>query len=512
MTRAARALRAVGGVRLLAAGLLALQVVWIFAVPPFRGVDEFDHAYKASAVADGQWAPEPAAATRGTGAWLDVPRHLVAAANPECSALLYTKPHDCVGTRIDDDTDRVASGAGRYHPVFYALVGTPAERFDGATSLYVMRAAAALVCWAFFVLALAATRCWARTRWPYLALVVATTPVVAYTTVLPAPNGAEITSAMALWCALLGLATRRDPSLDGRLLVIGTVSAATLVTLRSFGPLWCVLIALTVLVTVRVERPRLRQVVLGSRGWLAMLVVLGATMASLVWIRSMGSLVVGTNPSPLSPLTKLGTTARELLLWLFQSIAAFPTRNEQTHPAVYGLYLIVFLTLVVAAYRVSSGRARAGLVMAALASAVVPAAVTFSTLETYGTAWQGRYTLPYAVGIVLVAGLLLDRAAPRGRTDVLVVGGAFYVTCQVVSPVLVAVHERSTSPGVDNGAWVLLPPIVLALLGVAGASALWWAAVRMPDLVEPMHDHASPTEEVLRDRSHRSGVTVGADR
>lgn len=513
MTRALRALRALQGagpVRLLAGGLLVLQLVWLFAVPPFRGADEFDHAYRAAAVARGQWVPEPTAATRGTGAWQDVPTDLVEAARPQCSVLEYTLESDCVGTRVDDDTTRVASGAGRYHPLFYAVVGTAALPFDGVAAVYAMRGAAALMTWVFFVLALVATRCWARSRWPYVALAAAVTPVVAYSAAIPAPNGLEMTSAMALWCALLGLAVRPDARRDGRLLTIATLAATVLVTLRSFGPLWCVLVLVTVLCAVRVGAPRLRTIVVRSRGWVAMLVVLAATVASTGWILGMGSMVVGAaeEPAPLSVAVKASAITGQAPLWVLQSIAAFPLRNEHTHPAVYGLFFLVFATLVVAALRVGSGRGRFGLAVAAGLSLLVPAAASYATLESYGTAWQGRYGLPYAVGMVLVAGMILDQRRTPPRTDLLVAGALCFVAAHGASPLLVSNHERLISPGVENGAWVLVPPVLLGGLAVVGASLLWLgAAFGHQDL-----DDADPREEVADDRPHRPGVTVGADR
>ena len=71
---------------LLAAGVLLVQLAWILTVPPFRGIDEFDHAYRAAAVAHGQWLPRASASVRGHGEYVEV-----------------------------------ASGAARYNPVFYWL-------------------------------------------------------------------------------------------------------------------------------------------------------------------------------------------------------------------------------------------------------------------------------------------------------------------------------------------------------------------------------------------------------
>ena len=54
---APRGRRPVRQATLLALALLALQASWVLTVPPFRGIDEFDHAYRAAAVAHGQLVP-----------------------------------------------------------------------------------------------------------------------------------------------------------------------------------------------------------------------------------------------------------------------------------------------------------------------------------------------------------------------------------------------------------------------------------------------------------------------
>src|SRR4029079_1236844 len=144
-------------------GLAVLLVSWVLLVPPFGGTDEFDHAYRAASTAHGQWIPTPSETTRATGAWRQVPRDIVAAARPECQARVYTTPSDCVGTG-QGDLVRIASGAGRYHPLYYAVVGTVAPPFEGTAALYVMRLATAALALALVALALDALRTWARSR------------------------------------------------------------------------------------------------------------------------------------------------------------------------------------------------------------------------------------------------------------------------------------------------------------------------------------------------------------
>ena len=498
-------------IRMIAAGLLLLQLVWIFAVPPFRASDEFDHAYRAVAVAGGQWAPSPEAATRGTGAWLEVPAEIVAAAQPECSKLAYTGPEDCVGEPVGEGTVRIASGAGRYHPLYYSLIGTPAMVFDGSASLYVMRLVGGLLSWAFVVLALMATRCWARTRWPFVALVVGATPVLVYSTIVPAPNGLEMTAALALWSALVGLASAASTRHDGRLLLITALSGAVLVTLRSFGPMWAGLALLTVLLAVPVDRGRVREVLTDRRGRAALLAVVVATGASLAWIKLMGSLTVGKQPTieRLDVAERLQVLAHQPVLWVLQSVAAFPLRNEDTHVFVYVVFLLVGGTLVVLGLRRSAGRLRLAILVAAALSFLVPGVVTYLTMETYGAAWQGRYTLPYALGVLVLVGYALDRRPPEVAPFFFVVGGGLYVAAHTVSPVLLAHRELGRSPGVDNGAWILVPPVVLAVGAVLGAAMLWAGAVLRQD---PAGTDEPAAEEVSRDRSDRPGVAVGAHR
>jgi DMSO reductase anchor subunit len=223
-------------------------------------------------------------------------------------------------------------------------------------------------------------------------------------------------------------------------------------------------------------------------------------------------MVVGEaeHSTPLSSLDKAWATAQQGPLWVLQSIAAFPLRNEHTHAAVYLFFLILFGTLVVTALRMGGGRGRFGLLVAAALALLVPAAVTYTTVETFGTAWQGRYTLPYSLGIVLIAGMLLDRRAPGTRTDALLGGGVLYVVAQATGPLILVVHERLISPGVDNGAWILVPPTLLGLLAVAGASLLWLGAAFVHDGgIEP---EDGSREELSHDRPHRARVAVGADR
>ena len=98
------------------AGLAVLQAAWIVTMPPFRGIDEFDHVFRAVGVADGQWrlsvdTPE------GRGLLVTVPSDVVEAASPQCDALKYTGRDNCFPVEeLPGGRVSISTAAGAYHP------------------------------------------------------------------------------------------------------------------------------------------------------------------------------------------------------------------------------------------------------------------------------------------------------------------------------------------------------------------------------------------------------------
>ena len=463
----------------LVGGLLLGQLAWMAAVPPYRGIDEWDHAYRASSVASGQWVATPEAATRGTGAVLSVPEHIVAAARPECRRLPYTGDPECVGRPDEPGFVEIASGAGRYHPAFYALIGYPALPFEGVTALYVMRATGALACAAMLLLALVCMRRWTdRNPAPFLALAVAVTPSVFYASAVAAPNGLEIAAGLAWASALIGLGLAHERRHDRLFLTAAAIAGSVLVTTRSLGPLWCALTLATCLVALPVTRQRLRQIVTSRAGLLAMLVVAISVLASVAWTLSQGSLQLGTRPefdgNPLG--NKVARTARGLMLWPLQAVGAFPYRDQPAPPLLYVAYGTLPIALLLLSIRAAGRRARIAILVGMATLFVLPAAVTFATIDRYGVAWQGRYELPYAVGILLLAGVACQRARVHLGPRVVVSGLVLFVIGQVVGPVKVLRDELTTSPYAGTDLWSPPPVAAVAVLMALAAVLMWWGA------------------------------------
>jgi hypothetical protein len=296
-------------------GLLLLQFAWIVAIPPFAGMDEWDHAYRASAVAHGQLVAPPSEATRGTGAFVTVPSDIVRAARVECERLNYGGRNECVGTAESGFTE-VASGAGRYPPTYYAMVGWPSIFLDGNAALYGMRLASLLWCW---LLLMATFRVLNRWAGPLAGFVVCIglTPTLVYASAVVAPNGLEMVSGLALWTAVASLALdRQQRAFDAWTLGLGLVSCSLLLSLRALGPMWAVLIAGVALIAWAPAWSRILELLRTRRGIAAATWLVAVTASSIWWVRSQDALVVGRSEAGVMSVgQRLRETMIETLVW-----------------------------------------------------------------------------------------------------------------------------------------------------------------------------------------------------
>ena len=467
---------------LLVTGFCLIQLAWLLTIPPYRGVDEFDHAYRAASVARGEYVAPVTAATRGTGAFVSVPADIVAAAGPQCSDLSYTSAVDCEPSAdLGDGMVSVASGAGRYNPVYYAVVGTAALPFDGYNALYAMRLATIAICAALFGAAAWSLLRWAQGPLAILGLVVATSPVLIYSTAVVAGNGVEMTAALAVWTGLWGLL--RDKSHVRGHLVVATIGACTLVTVRSLGPLWLLLVVLALLVAAGPRRQvlaRLGELARWRPAVVATIATASVAVAGFGWTLAMRSLVVSHETVADTGLGyRLSRATAHLILWVFQSVAAFPTRSEPAPTVVYATGLVAFLALGIAALLWARGRLVAVAAVVAALSLIIPFAVTVATYASFGAAWQGRYTLPLSVGIPLLLVLALDRRLQARAAALTVVAAVLLLgIAHTVSVAEVTAAQRVASPLVGTGHWLMPPVWLVSVLAATGVLLMCWAAWR----------------------------------
>ncbi|RNL64248.1 hypothetical protein EFK50_06875 [Nocardioides marmoriginsengisoli] len=455
------------------AGLLLVQLGWILSLAPHYGIDEFDHALRASSVAAGHWQPgdDLVSGEDGRGDLIPVRADVARSVRASCESRPYTGPLNCrPKADLGNGEVLIASAAARYNPTYYAVVGTVAKSFHGDANLYALRIVSALLCCLLFMLTLWLALGGARTLWPLAGMLLAALPTTVYSSTVAAPNGLEMFAGLGVWVALgVVVAGPAGRQRRGSAYGVLALSAAVLTNTHTLGPVWLVLIlAVTAVVhgpvrTVRSLWPR--------RGTEVVLAVaVSAAVAFAVgWI-----VLSGVNDPATEGTTYPGSPwpsiLRGLVLWPLQTIGAYPLRDDEAPLLVYGLMVTLLGLLVVHAVRRLGLRSRTtrGIVLTAVIAFAVPAVLTARTFHQIGAAWQGRYAAPFVVGIILLACAALDRHRSRLPRGVVVGGVAVLLLCELVSQ-----WSVMTAQDWDP------PPTVLLLLLALGAAGCWAAATQV---------------------------------
>lgn len=481
------------------AASLVLGVAWMTVIGPFRGMDEYDHAYRADSVSNGYWAARP-------NGGVVVDDDLVEAIDPVCRARRGSE-QDCRPSPSEDaGRVRVDSTAGAYHPAFYWVVGGLSSPFEGNGRLYAMRALLVVLNSALFGAAfLVARRCFSST-WPAWGVALTATPQAAAASMVVAPNGLESSCSVLLWMCLLA-AVHGQPDASWRralpwaCLVLGLVIG----TVRSLGPLWLACIFLGVVLTAwsgRQPRDRLlsRPPDLRGRAWTVCAVGWSlASLAGLAWALASGtnSLAATDDTATLvtssaSDVTGSGSAPWLMpFVWVFQIVGALPYRDEPLPLLLYAVTLITWLVVVARWTRTAPRDFRRAAGAVVVMSFAVP--IAFSLLTGEGSLWQGRYCWPLAMGVFLVlavgAGLREEPSGLRRRS---------WPTAQVTITVLVLtataswalLHvlsaEQVANPVSESSSWWTPPAVLVALLPVLSAGLLVVAGtLRTPPVPSP---------------------------
>jgi hypothetical protein len=200
----------------------------------------------------------------------------------------------------------------------------------------------------------------------------------------------------------------------------------------------------------------------------------------VAWIRVAHTNALSEPMAGLPPLRAVDLVGAQTV-WALQTIGAFPLRDEPAPTLVYVVWLIVLGLLVVQGFRSAALRVRlvgAGVLLAWVA---VPLTLTLLSYASEAFAWQGRYALPLAIGLPMLAGWSLSErgiSLPRPQA----VGCLVLMTVgHLVSVVSVTQGEGDTTMG---GTFAHVFPLaagltgLVALAGVAvtAHSAARWAA------------------------------------
>lgn len=413
----------------------------------------------------------------------EMPCFMNGADNPSCARPMTNNP------RITS----VISYVGNYNPLYYVLVGWPTLLLLGAKCVYLMRFCSAFLNALLLGLAARTVLDSRRPRRALLCLTAAATPMTLFFGGIVNPNGTEICAAVLVWCVVLRLATADEPvsqvarGLAGR----GALGLVLLLNLRMLGPLWVTLIAAF---GWWIARPDTRKALVRCR--LVQIAASGSAVfgvTSLLWTRFTPMELVslsGSHPRFLrAARITLDLAPRDLREMIFSYDWA-----EVQLPMLAAVLLTATYTLLFAPLLTDRRYVLPFLAMAAGVVAI-PVVLQGYEMRTLGLIWQGRYLLPFATGLALLAGFAdLDprRAVPEMNGRVLEHWLGAFVALSGLTCFWWAVRNNANGNGIlgpllpRHVHWapaVTWPGAVLPYL--LGTALLGWALWRWAERDEP---------------------------
>jgi hypothetical protein len=396
----------------------------------------------AAAVVRGQWTGQTIIGSQDGSTRVSIPK-VFSDGNEfaPCYAFHGAEAASCA-TRITDPSRNVVANtsAGRYPPLYYLIVGPPSLLFRSTAGVWIMRLVSALLNSLFLGLAVATVVRWSRNRLILLGLVLGATPTVFYLAAVVNPNGLECTLAICLWCAgtTLALDHRFDPPVG--LVIVTGLSAALLTLTRGISPLWVAIIFL--LVALLMGDTPVRKLVSSKVGLGMTLVVTVCGGLAVAWIATQhaldlipgGQQVVGLPGSSI-----LRDAIGNSSVWFQQMVGVLGWLDTSLPSFTYLFWYVAVGMVAVFGIVVAKKRELVVFVLLIVVILILPVAIEFSQARRVGLVWQGRYSLPLAVGIPIIATALIDRSnvptSFRNRfTSVIFLGvlaaqcGAFFET------------------------------------------------------------------------------------
>ena len=476
----------------------ALGGLWSLASPRYSGPDENAHTIRAVSIVRGDLLGDAVEGSPDYVRWVEIPPGFTSPALATCFAFQPTVSAECQDFAPDGPDVLTGTPAGRHPPAYYLVVGIPSLVEDGPDGIYLVRLVGLLVCSALLASAVLSLQRLRSPRLGGLGLAVAVTPMVLFVLGIVNPSAPEIAGAVGVWISGYVLLREAPEVVDPRVAARLGTAAAALVLSRALAPLWLGLIVGTLLVavgSVAALRALLRSRAALAWGGVAVL----ATLAQVAWILL---------AKPLEVADELGvadTGFAELFgISLSNSwdaihremIGVFGWLDTAAPQSTYVAWLALVGFLVLVGLAASDRRTVVGIVLVTGGTVLIPSLFEAVQAPNSGFIWQGRYTLPLAVGVPLLSAMGAGERATdwleAGRLHVvagvlLVIGhvGAYYV------------NLRRYVAGTDSPFWFFgstgwTPPLpawlLLAAFCVAVPATLWVLTGRhrwLPDDAEP---------------------------
>lgn len=394
-------------------GFFLLCAAWALAAPYDASPDEAQHIIRAAGVARGEFAPKPEAAGGGTGAFQHVPASLV---RDNCWAFHSDKSAACAKAPGGDaHVEKVPTRAGRYNPVFYAAVGWPLALWPNWLGVTLARLISAGLVSALLASAAHSMVAWTRHRVAAAGVLAAVTPITAHLAGSVNPNGIEIAAGVALIAALIPTMLEPEQPLRRAAMVQIGIAGSVLMTVRALGPLWCA--AIIGIMLVPVTRERLRALLRFRPTWWAAAALFVTGAAGALWTVVMKASEMAPVNVPPQLTTAQGLRQEVIVRWpgYMTEMIGVPSWLDTWLPgSAYTFWYLVLGVLIISALAFGRWSDRWRLFLFFIVPFGVISLSDAIGAPKYGFGGQGRYLLPVAVGVPLLAAYVIGR---RGALD-----------------------------------------------------------------------------------------------
>jgi predicted membrane protein DUF2142 len=419
-----------------------------------------------------------------------------------CFAFQSDRTANCASFRGSSRDVDVLTTAGGQPPAYYAVVGILSRPVpNGSAMIYYMRLISALMTCALLASAIASLEREARPALAYAGFAVAVTPMVLFLGGVVNPSGVEIAAALCVWTSGAALVREAPLRIDGRLVTRLTVGAGALALARPLGPFWLALIGIALLsITARAGWGKI---------WASRLIRIGAvvvatcSVAQVAWIASVGTLNTSTTNTVGINLPWINLTRGSIGMSFTrfeQMIGVFGWLDTNSPGFTFFLWILALGSVLTLAVLVGHRRLVAAATVLVGLTILVPIALEVPNVRAAGYFWQGRYTLPLAVGVPVLAGIAAAATRFGGSLRVgrflTIVGSAL-----VVGQILAFMQAlRRYTVGVHGGvlfwrhaSWSPpVPTVVIVIVFALGYSAFvaWLLTMRFSGEAAPVETSA----------------------
>jgi hypothetical protein len=418
-----------------------LGACWSIATPLFASPDEPSHVVRAASVVRGQILgsdlPKHAPRSLHGSLLVDLPALYASASKVSCYAFRADTPANCASfTGSTTREEKIATSAGRHPPWYYAVIGLPSLVFVSGIGVRLMRLLNVALTALLLASALVTLLRFRHFRLLTVGFAAAVTPMVLFLAGVVNPSSIEIAAAILFWIAGYTLVTEAPRTIDGRIVLRVAVAGSVLTLTRQLGPFWLGIIALTLLALAGREVIRVLWESNAVRiGVIAMIV---CSIAQMVWIAGAGTLDASNSnvPGVAGTTSQLSTgSLGRGLIYYHELIGVFGWRDTAPPTAVWLFWTAVLAGLVALAVFTASRRMLLAILSTAILTWFLPIVLEARSANTAGFFWQGRYTLPLAVGVPILAafGFVDRRWSSRVTTRVAWIVGIALGASQILA-------------------------------------------------------------------------------